>query len=332
MLPRTAHRFPWLSLGAFPTRVEQVVGLLPSSVELWLKREDESSPFFGGNKVRKLEFLLAEVAARGYRRVVTFGGTGSHHVAATAIHGARLGFEVEALLAPQPSDAHVRELLLAEQAAGAHLVGLRGFFEVLPARVRADGCWLTGGGSSPVGTLGWVSGGMEILAQVASGALPRPDVIYAALGSCGTVAGLWLGLRSARPPELVAVRTVGGPVCGEIATRFLAARVARLLSPMPEGALPCLRVEGRFLGPGHGHPSRESLAATALAAQHGIDLEPIYTGKVMAALLADARVGRLAGKRVLFLHSASRVDLAPLVARAPGAQHLPPRLRAIFEP
>jgi 1-aminocyclopropane-1-carboxylate deaminase/D-cysteine desulfhydrase-like pyridoxal-dependent ACC family enzyme len=332
-LPGTARRFPWLSLGAFPTRVERVAGLLPPSVELWLKREDESDSAYGGNKVRKLEFLLGDARARGFHRVVTFGGTGSHHVAATAIHGARAGFEVEALLVPQPADAHVRELLLAEQAAGAQLLGLAGYLALVPARLLAhakDGCWLAGGGSSPRGTLGWVSGGLEILAQVRSGELPSPDVVYAALGSCGTVAGLWLGLRGARPPEIVGVRVVGGPACGEVATRLLAARTARLLGELLPGEAPRLRVEPRFLGAGYGHPSGESIAAVALAARYGIALDPIYTGKVMAALLDDARAGRLEGKRVLFLHSFSSVDLRPLAARA-SPDRLPPRLRSIFE-
>ena len=338
-LPRARERFAWLPLGRFPTRVERIHGLLPPSVELWVKREDESAVGFGGNKVRKLEFLLGEARARGCERVVTFGGTGSHHVAATAIHGPRGGFRVEALLVPQPPDAHVRELLLAEQASGATLRGLRGYLDVLPAWLRVRGrrevAWLAGGGSSPIGTLGWVSGALEISAQVRAGELPPPDAIYAALGSCGTVAGLWCGLRGTRPFELVAVRVVGGPACGVLATRLLARSVAQLLDsvgPRPPGAIGKLRVESQFLGAGYGHPSDASLAACARAREHGLQLDPIYTGKVLAALLADAHAGRLDGKRVLFLHSSSTVDLAPLVARAPGIRFLPDRLRAALGP
>ena len=78
------ERFPWISLGAFPTRVERITGLAPNGVELWVKHENESSDLFGGNKVRKLEFMLGHARARGCSRVRTFGGTGAHHVAATA--------------------------------------------------------------------------------------------------------------------------------------------------------------------------------------------------------------------------------------------------------
>jgi D-cysteine desulfhydrase len=330
-----------MPLGDFPTRVERIEGLVPPSVELWVKREDESAANYGGNKVRKLEFLLGDARARGLRRLSTFGGTGSHHVAATAIHGRAAGFEVEATLVPQPNDAHVRELLLAEQAVGARLAGADGYLGVIPARLRAGRCgaaWLAGGGSSAIGTLGWVSGGFEILEQTDSGVLPWPDVIYAALGSAGTIAGLWWSLRAPRPIELVGVSVVGGVVgrvaCGALAVRHLTARVDRLLAPLgpaPPGERPRLRIDRRFLGAGYGHPSASSMAATREAAERGLSLDPIYTGKVMAALLTDARRGRLDGKRVLFLHSFSTVSLDSLIARAPGPSALPPRLRTLFE-
>ena len=157
--------------------------------------------------------------------------------------------------------------------------------------------------------------------------------MYAAVGSGGTAAGLWWGLRAPRPTELVAVRVVGGPSASATAVRLLAAGVERLLSPLgdaPPGERPRLRVESRFLGDGYGRPSPASCEAVALAARHGITLDPIYTGKVMAALLSDARAGRLSGKRVLFLHSYNTVSLGPLVAGGPGPRALPPRLRALF--
>jgi 1-aminocyclopropane-1-carboxylate deaminase/D-cysteine desulfhydrase-like pyridoxal-dependent ACC family enzyme len=334
-LPGAARVFDWMPLGQFPTRVERVDGLLPRSVELWVKREDKSGRFYGGNKVRKLEFLLADARARGCTRLATFGGTGSHHVVATAIYGARAGFEVEASLFPQPTDDHVREQVLVDQWTGARLIGAGGYLGVLPSLLRAcrrpATAWLAGGGSSPIGTLGWVSGGLEILAQAREGAMPRPDVVYGALGSCGTIAGLWLGLRGHGDVTVVGVRVVGGPFCGELATRRLARATAGLLEPFDHrGELPRLRVDARFLGPGYGHSTDESLEAVAIAAQHGLRLDPIYTGKVLAALMADARDGRLDGKRVLFVHSFNTVDLRPLAARAPGPTWLPPPLRSLF--
>lgn len=305
-------RFAHLPLGDFPTRVERVDGLAPSDVELWVKHENESSRLFGGNKVRKLEFMLGAARAQGMRRVVTFGGTGAHHVAATALHGAAHGFDVEAFLFPQPMDDHVRALMRIERASGATLHELRSILEVIPHRVYPRGAWLAGGGSSAIGTLGWVSGGGEIQEQMRRGDLPPIDVVYCALGSCGTVAGLWWSLRRRRPPiEIVAVRVVERPV-GRLLTRRLVRAVSRLLDPLglaPCGESPVVRVEHRFVGPGYGWPSDDSRNAVACARDRGLELDPIYTGKVMAALLADARAGKLANKRVLFLQTQSTAPL-----------------------
>jgi 1-aminocyclopropane-1-carboxylate deaminase/D-cysteine desulfhydrase-like pyridoxal-dependent ACC family enzyme len=300
---------PRLALGRFPTRVERLANFLPRGVELWIKREDESASLYGGNKVRKLEFLLGEARAKGHRRVITYGGLGSHHVTATALHGRAAGFEVEAILFPQAIDDHVRELLRVVEASGAELTMVPSLAAVLPAALRArlrdDAIWLAGGGSSVTGTLGWVSGAREILSQVTAGELARFDAVYAALGSGGTVAGLLHGLAAADwPIEVVAVRVVDAWMCGERTVRRLARAVgARLRST--ENGRTRLRVETRHAGR-YGVPTADSLAETRRAAAFGLALEPIYTGKVMAALVADARAGRLDGRRVLFLHSASR--------------------------
>jgi D-cysteine desulfhydrase len=321
-----------MPLGIFPTRVERIPGLVPG-VDVWVKHENESSPLFGGNKVRKLEFLLGDARARGYRRVLTFGGTGAHHVAATALHGAAHGFEVEAVLFPQPDDDHVRALQQAEKAAGATLHHVRSVVDVLSYRLRHDRqtAWLAGGGSSAQGTLGWVAGGGEILRQLDEGELPPIDAVYCALGSCGTVAGLWWSLRRARPIELVAVCAVERPV-GVWMTRRLVRGVSRLLTDLdetPAGDRPRLRVEHRFVGRGYGWPSPESLAAVARARDFGLELEPIYTGKVMAALLSDAREGRLDKKRVLFMQTQSTVPLVRECTAVPARMPDEPRdLRA----
>lgn len=329
--PAAAAVVPWMRVGDFPTAIERHDGLVGDTSGFWVKREDQSHAAYGGGKVRKLEFLLGHARARGSSRLATFGGAGSHHVLATAIHGAAAGFEVEATLFPQPVDDHVRELVVAGHSARAALRGVPSLLGVVPSLLRAerrrDTVWLAGGGSSPIGTLGWVSGGLEILAQVRAGVFPMPDVVYAALGSCGMVAGLLCGLRCASSPEIVAVRVVGGPFCGEIATMQLARRVDAILSRFgrEEQARPRLRVEAGHLGAGYGHATEASRRAVAIAAAHGLSLDPIYTGKVLAALLADARAGRLRGKRVLFIHSFSHdawrrsLDWESARVRLPGS-------------
>src|SRR5439155_5137603 len=170
-----AERVPWLPLGQFPTRVERLAGLAPSAVELWIKRDDESGAAYGGNKVRKLEFLLAAARVEGARRLVTLGGIGSHHVLATAIYGRQAGFDVDAVVFPQPLNDHVREQMLADVAVGAALHPTRGYlgvpWSVWRRRRGRDAAWIASGGSSPVGTLGYVSAGLEPLEQIARGEL-----------------------------------------------------------------------------------------------------------------------------------------------------------------
>jgi 1-aminocyclopropane-1-carboxylate deaminase/D-cysteine desulfhydrase-like pyridoxal-dependent ACC family enzyme len=336
--PELRGRVPWVPLGCFPTRVERVSGLAPPDVELWVKHDDESGVIYGGNKVRKLEFLLAEAQARGARKIATLGAMGSHHVLATALYGRQLGFDVEAVVFPQPMTEHVREQLRADLAAGARLRATRGYLGVPAAMWRARRgeatAWIAAGGSSPTGTLGYVSGGLELGEQIARGELERPDIVYVALGSNGTAAGLLVSLWSEPAIELVAVRVTDRVVSGERQVRTLAAGTERLLRRALEadalprsGRPPTLRVVHDQFGGAYGRPTPAGEAAVAAARSAGLELEPTYTGKCMAALLADARAGRLAGKRVLFIHTLSSVDLRPLIAAAPDPSSLPPSLR-----
>jgi 1-aminocyclopropane-1-carboxylate deaminase/D-cysteine desulfhydrase-like pyridoxal-dependent ACC family enzyme len=342
--PELTERVPWLPLGSFPTRVERVKGLAPPSVELWIKRDDESGTVYGGNKVRKLEFLLGAARAASAQRLVTLGAIGSHHVLATAIYGTRAGFSVDAVVFPQPVTDHVREQLLADVAAGASLFPTLSYagvpLQLCRRRSGRDVAWVPPGGSSPVGTLGYVSAGLELLRQIADRELPVPDLVYVALGSCGTAAGLLVGLAGAPslpglPATVVGVRVVDRVVSNAGATRRLARRTAKLLAShgvdwFNHCQLPSLRVEHRFFGGAYGRRTAAATTAVARAAAAGLRLDPTYTGKAMAALLADADAGELDGKRVLFVNTFNSVDLAPLVAAA-SASSLPPRLRRHFD-
>ena len=318
-LPAARRRIAWMPIGRFPTRVERVDGLLPASSELWVKREDQSGPLYGGNKVRKLEFLLGAARARGCTRLVTFGGWGAHHVVATSIYGPRHGFRVEAALAPQPCDDHVREQLRVDFVCGTRLIAVGSWLGVLPTWLRAQAdpraAWLPGGGSSAVGALGWVSAGFELQRQVEAGELPPFDLVYVALGSGGTVAGLAWGLR-ALAAEVVAVRVVSALACGRRRVAALMRGVDELLAPLGGAArsgVPAhVRLETRFAGR-YGEATPAAVAAVAAAARVGLALEPIYTGKVMAALLAHAHAGRLANRRIPFVHSHNTIDLTPII-------------------
>ena len=322
--PQLAERIRHVSLGEFPTAIERIPGPLPGGFELWVKREDLAGRRYGGNKVRKLEFLLAAAQQQRAHWLLTLGGFGSNHVLATAIYGGALGMRVAAVLFPQPlvepARPYVRHNLLAGVAAGLQpqicrsYAGLAWAFPRaylrLRSAARADGGnlrYICGGGSNGIGTLGWWSGGLEIAQQIAAGLAPRFDAVYVALGSGGTTAGLRLGLGSACQ-ELVAVRVVPWPLSTQAAVQRLSGQalqqVARALGlRFSLAAFPSLRIDPRFLGGGYGHGTAAAQQALAQAADLGLRLDPTYTAKAFAALWADAKAGRLRGKRVLFVHT-----------------------------
>jgi len=308
-----------VSLGAFPTAIEEVTGLAGDGGRLFVKREDLSSAAYGGNKVRKLEYLLA--AALPDRPVVVAGASGSHHLLASAIHGRALRLAVHAVVAPQPRTPHERRnaARLADLAT-VHPVGSRfavpwGMAQVAASLRRGAGpppLVVAPGGSSPLGVVGWVAGGLEVAEQVEAGFLPEPDTVWVALGSMGTAAGLLLGLRlGGLSTRVLAVRVVEWPLASGAGARLLARRALALLRGRglvpPDGFhLGGLEVVEGFLGRGYGHPTPAGEAAAGSAP--GIPVEPTYTAKTLAACLAALREGG-AGRTALFLATAdTRVD------------------------
>jgi D-cysteine desulfhydrase len=304
---------PHRSLGDFPTAVERVDGLLPRGVELWVKREDRAGAIYGGNKVRKLEFLIADAEERRRTHLFTMGAWGSNHALATARYARSVGMKCTLALFPQPVSDKVRAQLVRDAEAGAEVHELSNIALVAPYWAKAvldsSTAIIPAGGSSALGSIGWASGADEIREQIANGAMPRANTIYAALGSCGTVAGLLAGFAGMphAPDEVCAVRVVPWIAANAQRTHALEEGVLRALWPDAPPARVELRVEHGQLGRGYGHPTPAAIAAVEAAARLGLRLETTYTGKVMAQLIADAESGRLDGKRVLFIHSYSSV-------------------------
>ncbi|HEY3358749.1 MAG TPA: pyridoxal-phosphate dependent enzyme [Polyangia bacterium] len=328
---------PWLELGRFPTPVEPAGALgRELGVELWIKRDDLAASGYGGNKVRKLEPLLAAARERGARRVITVGGLGSNHVVATAFHARAAGLACEALLVPQPLTPLTRANLRAALALGARLLPAPGWAQApgallaLARRLGRDAVVIGPGGSSPLGTLGYVAAALELEEQVRGGTCPAPAALYVALGSGGTAAGLLAGLaQTALPTRVVAVRVVHPALAGRWPTLLLARRTLALLRR--HGARPAevdparLTIAGEQLGPGYGAPTAAAVAAVARAAAAGLVLETTYTGKTLAALIARAAA---APGPVLFWDTFSSADLAALAAPV-GA--VPAALAAILD-
>jgi 1-aminocyclopropane-1-carboxylate deaminase/D-cysteine desulfhydrase-like pyridoxal-dependent ACC family enzyme len=308
--------------------------------DLWVKRDDLTHEGYGGNKVRKLEHLLADALAKQAKRVVTVGAAGSHHVLATTYFGTRAGLEVEAILVPQPSTAHVVETL----RAAIHL-GLRAFpvgsWSAVPlamAQRVAAGAWpMTVGGSNVSGSMGYVQAARELATQVRSGELPEPDVCVVALGSGGTAAGLAAGLEAEGMKTRVVGVCVSSPAWAlRLIARSLARRCARRAGLPPDRAPRAdlrarLRVDTRFLGAGYGHATRAGDEATAVAfeAAH-LALDPTYTAKAFASALWHVRSRR--ARHILYLHTLSSAPMAPLLEGAPPEAELDPALRKLLLP
>jgi 1-aminocyclopropane-1-carboxylate deaminase/D-cysteine desulfhydrase-like pyridoxal-dependent ACC family enzyme len=341
--PRLRARFgelalPWVSLGTLPTPVERQASLSAElGAEVWLKRDDRSGALYGGNKVRKLELLLGEALATGRRSVVTTGAYGSHHCLATATYGALVGLDVHLVLSPQGITEHVLDDLLLDHAAGATLHHARSAAAKveLARRVAARlerPYLIPGGGSNARGAVGFVEAGLELAEQVAAGELPAPDLIVVAAGTCGTVAGLALGLELAGLKSTVlGVRVVPAILTNRPQIARLRRACADLLSSagVPAGASQSqveVELDPHELGPGYGLETDASRAALTQFAAHGVQLEETYTAKAAAALQRRAG-GDAAGKRILFWVTFSSVDLSH---RLPGVD--PSALPPAFHP
>jgi len=336
---------PHIPLGTFPTATSSMPRLSAvAGAEVWCKRDDLSASLYGGNKVRKLEFLLAQARAEGADTLVTTGAAGSHHVLATALYGRAHGFEVHAIVMPQEQSAHVEDNLRADLAAGAVLHPIRSY-SLLPialagvvAKLRLSGrkVFVIGpGGSDASGVLGWIEGGLELGRQFDSGVVPEPDAVVVALGSGGTAAGLAVGLAAAGVmTEVVAVRVTPRQLVPKAMLTALSRGVIQRLREIDdrfpsvgETAANNLTIEEGFLGEGYGVASGASREAARIALEtEGLALDSSYTAKAMAALLAQARTTRR-GKRLLFVHTLSSAPMAPLLASAPL---LPRNVRAIL--
>jgi D-cysteine desulfhydrase len=317
-------RFPGIAalsrveLGEWPTPVTSSTELAEKVAlsSLWVKHDDLSARAYGGNKVRKLEFLFGEAQATGRDAVITFGAYGSNHVLATAIHGARLGLTVHAVLIPQPVTPSLGKNLLADVSAGLGFHLADSYEESLRVaaalrsqlrRVGADPMVIPFGGTTEHGTLGFVNAAFELADQIEAGELPEPDVVYVPFGSMGTAAGLAIGFAAegirTRVQAVRVLPAAEGDV--EALSRTVDEAVAALRrgdSDFPRLGLAdlALDVRGEFLGDGYALPTSQGREAVAAAAAAGFSLENTYTGKSLSALAHDARAGLLDEATVLF--------------------------------
>lgn len=272
---------------------------------LWLKDDGHLHPLYGGNKVRKLEFLLHQVPDTLW----TVGASGSNHVLATVLHAQALGIQVHALAVPRPR-APLPELSLRITLDRAASVTLhRDLSSVRSALSAVDPkAIVPAGGSSRWGSLGFVRAGLELGEQVREGLLPEPRFIFIPLGTAGSALGLALGCSLAGlSSEVIGVRVVPTHWLPQKRIRRLASELGGLLGVDP----PQIRVVDARLGPGYGLPGPGSLEALGMAHRQGLLIEGTYGAKTLAEALAHD------GGPDLFWSTLNQRPLLPLVAGSP---------------
>ena len=303
---RQPNELPRLRLGLFPTpihRLEHLSGRL--GLDLWIKRDDLSGLGLGGNKVRKLEFLLAEAKAQGAEVVFTTGGAQSNHAMLTAAAAKRLGM-TPILILKQRGVTACRGNQLLEKLMGADVrfmdtddyADIYDEMDRVGQRLGVPYYKIPCGGSNALGSLGYVECAREIAGQGVDFAH-----LVCAEGSGGTMAGLALGAKLYLPGTRVHGMMVDTDPFEEITLRLMRAAAALLDAKLEITAADFTLRD--MCGPGYAIPSAEGDAAVRLLAEtEGIFLDPVYTGKAFAGLLAMAKEGAFApGERVLFLHS-----------------------------
>ena len=310
-----AQRFPRFGLFEGPSPLAPLPRFsaeLGGRVEVWIKREDLLPLAFGGNKLRNLEFLVGAALADGADCLVTSGRRWSNHARLTAAAGAKAGLDVHLVLSGPPVDppnpgVRLDELLGAtvHQATTDERDERAAIVERVVGELRAAGrrpYLVAIGGTGIVGAVGQVLAGLE-LARGAEAAEFRPDTVVVPSATGGTQAGLLVGLRTAGLSTIVhgfAVTPVE-PLRPVIAA--VAAGLAELdgLAAVDDGEIVLV---GTQLGDGYGRPTEAADAATrTLARTEGILVDPIYTAKALAGLVALARDGVLDGQRVVFWHA-----------------------------
>ncbi len=309
-------------LGFYPTPIERLDRLSRylAGPEIYVKRDDQTGLAGGGNKTRKLEFLLADARARHCDHLVTIGGPQSNHCRQTAAAAARMGMGCSLVLRGDAMSERLGNLLLNDLfGAEVHWAGHRereAVADELAAAIRSGGgrpYLVPLGGSTPLGALGYVSAMQEALAQIEAQHLEIDSMVVAS-SSAGTQAGLVLG---------AALLGWKGRILGisiDAAADALAARVRAIAQAAADlldrgetaerrseaaHVFPCVEVNANYLGRGYavvGDLEREAIRTVART--EGLLLDPVYTGRAMGALIdLIHRCVFVSGQRVLFWHT-----------------------------
>jgi D-cysteine desulfhydrase len=335
---------PWLSLANTPTpvkRLEKLENRLKTDTPIWVKLDNLTSPKYGGNKVRKLEFIIADALRKKKKTIATLGGIGTNHGLATTIFGKDYGLNTRLYLIDQPITEDVLRNLKLDFFHGAELkyvknyLGIVLYFYVLDRLRQKQVYWLPAGGTTPLGVLGYVNAAFELKQQIEAGSLPEPAVIFVAVGTTGTMAGLELGLRlTGLKTSVLGIRVAGKMAATLGKAKNLIKNALKILRQDPKlkkfRFVSQFEIIDQFYGGKYGRATEEALKAVKILKEtEKIPLETTYTGKTVAALLDHINQTK-SNDPILFWNTFNSVDLSSLAAQVDYHQ-LPPQFHSLFE-
>lgn len=320
-------RFPRISLGHFPTRLEPMPNLTRhlGGPQLFIKRDDCTGLATGGNKTRKLEYLMAEALAQKADIVITQGAVQSNHARQTAAAAAKLSMRCDILLEERVQHAteeyNESGNVLLDRLLGGNIVSRLPLGTDMQAAMEAHAATLTaagqrpyiipGGGSNPVGALGYVGCALELINQAAESGV-RIDRVVHATGSTGTqaglVAGLW-GMNTGIPVLGISVRAPRAAQEANVAKLARATlKVLGVEANLPDAAVVA---NSDYVGEGYGLPTPEAIEAIEMLARlEGILLDPVYSAKGMAGLIDLIRKGQFEPtENIVFVHTGGSAGL-----------------------
>ena len=318
--------FPRIRITHGPTPLEFMPRLTEAlgGPNLYIKRDDCTGLSTGGNKTRKLEFLMADAVKHGADTIITQGATQSNHARQTVAIASKMGMQCEILLEDRTGskDESYKQSgnVFLDHLYGAHVTGRPGGTDMAAAmnevadELRAKGrkpYIIPGGGSNPIGALGYVVCALELTDQFNNLGL-NVDCLVHATGSAGTQAGLVAGFEGARSQIPVLGIGVRAPKEAQETNVFnLAVKTAELLGVPGSVKRESVMANCDYVGGGYGVPTPGMVeAVTMLARLEGILLDPVYSGKGMAGLIDLCRKGHFKkGQNVVFLHTGGAVAL-----------------------
>ena len=331
--PALKEKIPHIQLGEFPTPIRHLkeLGKEIGADYLYLKHDGLSGPIYGGNKIRKLEFLLGDALRKGAKAVLTFGFAGSNHALATAVNAQRVGLHCISILLAQPNARYVQRNLFLSHVHGAEIHHFKNKFTayipttmiLLPKRLK-QGKFpyiIAPGGSSPLGIIGYINAAFELKEQITGGLVPEPDTIFVPFGTMGTAVGLTIGLKATGlKARLVPVRVVDEHYGNKEKFIELFNRTRTLILSL-DPSFPRMEIpddepaiQHDFFGGEYARFTEQGMAAIDLMAKsEGIQLEGTYTGKTMAALIDYAKDHGKKEEVILFWNTYNARDFSDAI-------------------